>query len=291
MSRGLRGAAAVLSWPLLLAAVLTHGVLAALAAAEYARVGWLLHFPYDLAAVSLVLVSAMAGLASAALVAARAVRGSVVLRRMGRSGSPQFPAAARDTAAAQDTAAALGIAGRVRVVASDEAFAVTCGLLRPRILVSEGLARSLSRAELMAVLAHERCHLQHRDPLRLLAARMLAGYGFYLPAARWLAGQLGLRRELAADRAAATRAGRAVLAGALLKLASVPACPAVAAAGHADDPAGSLEARVTQLEHGRPARPRLGRTRIAATAGGMALLTAAGMCCAALSQVIPGGVA
>ena len=285
MSRGLRGAAAVLSWPLLLAAVLTHGVLAALAAAEYARVGWLLHFPYDLAAVSLVLVSAMAGLASAALVAARAVRGSVVLRRMGRSGSPQFPAAARDTAAA------LGIAGRVRVVASDEAFAVTCGLLRPRILVSEGLARSLSRAELMAVLAHERCHLQHRDPLRLLAARMLAGYGFYLPAARWLAGQLGLRRELAADRAAATRAGRAVLAGALLKLASVPACPAVAAAGHADDPAGSLEARVTQLEHGRPARPRLGRTRIAATAGGLALLTAAGMCCAALSQVIPGGVA
>jgi len=209
----------------------------------------------------------------------------VVLRRMGRSGSPQFPAAA------QDTAAALGIAGRVRVVASDEAFAVTCGLLRPRILVSEGLARSLSRAELTAVLAHERCHLQHRDPLRLLAARMLAGYGFYLPAARWLAGQLGLRRELAADRAAATRAGRAVLAGALLKLASVPACPAVAAAGHADDPAGSLEARVTQLEHGRPARPRLGRTRIAATAGGMALLTAAGMCCAALSQVIPGGVA
>jgi hypothetical protein len=48
-----------------------------------------------------------------------------------------------------------------------------------------------------------------RDPLRLLAAR-----GWYLPAARWLASRIALRRELAADRAVArlgALAGRVML--------------------------------------------------------------------------------
>jgi beta-lactamase regulating signal transducer with metallopeptidase domain len=140
------------------------------------------------------------------------------------------------------------------------------------------------------VLAHERCHLRHRDPARLLAARLLAAYGWYLPAAQWLAGRIALNRELAADQAALTRAGRGVLAGALLKLAALPACPAVAAASPAGDPAGSLDARVAQLENGRPARPRLSASRVLATAGGLMVLAAAGLCCVGLSQALPAGV-
>src|SRR5262249_31609550 len=70
-------------------------------------------------------------------------------------------------------------------VAGGEAFAVTCGWVRPRILVSTGLAAALTAAEIGAVLAHEREHLRHRDPLRLLAARLVAAWGCYLPAARW----------------------------------------------------------------------------------------------------------
>jgi hypothetical protein len=53
-----------------------------------------------------------------------------------------------------------------------------------------------------------------RDPLRLLAARLLAAWGWYLPAARWLASRIALRRELAADRAVArlgALAGRVML--------------------------------------------------------------------------------
>jgi beta-lactamase regulating signal transducer with metallopeptidase domain len=169
-------------------------------------------------------------------------------------------------------------------------FAVTYGLIRPRILVSVGLAESLTAGEIIAVLAHEREHQRHRDPLRLLAARLAAGWGWYLPAARWLAGQAALRRELAADRAAAGIAGRGVLAGALLKLATMPACPAVVAASAARDGSRSLEARVAQLEAGRPPRQRLAVSRLLASAAALSVLAGACLCCAALSAILPGGV-
>ena len=284
MSGLLRRAAGASCWPLLAAAVAAHASLAVLAAAEYATLGWLLATWFDLAAVTLVLASALAGLAASARVAARAAGGSRELRRLVRSGRQPLPPAVRSAAAA------LGLAGRVDAVRAGEPFAVTYGLVRPRILVSGNLADGLSPAELSAVLAHERYHLVHRDPARLLAARLLAAYGCYLPAARWLAGRAALRRELAADQAAAARTGRGVLAAALLKLASLPPCPAVAAASPAGDPAGSLEARVAQLEGGHPPQPRLARGRMLASGGGLAVLAAAGMCCAGLSQALPAGV-
>ena len=111
-----------------------------------------------------------------------------------------------------------------------------------------------------------------------------------LPAARWLAGRAALRHELAADRAAAGRAGRGVLAGALLKLTSRPACPAIAAASPAGNGPRSLEARVTQLEAGRPPRQRPAVSRLLASAGTLALLAGASLCCVGLSQILPGGV-
>jgi beta-lactamase regulating signal transducer with metallopeptidase domain len=284
VSRWLRRAGGGAGWLLAGAAVAAHATLGVLAVAEYAWLGWLTDTRYDLAAVTLVLASALAGLAAATRVALRAAAGYRGLRRLARDHRRPVPMAVRSAVAA------LGLAGRVEAVAAAEPFAVTVGLVRPRILVSDQLARALSAAELAAVLAHERCHLRHRDPARLLAARLLAAYGWYIPAARWLAGRVALNRELAADRAALTRAGRGVLAGALLKLAALPGCPAVAAASPAGDPAGSLEARVAQLENDRPARPRLSASRVLATAGGLLVLAAAGLCCVGLSQALPAGV-
>jgi len=284
MTRWLRRAAGTACWPALGAAVAAHVALAVLAVAEYASLGWLLHTGYDLAAVTLVAATAVVGLAASSWVAARTAAGSRALRRLAVYHRRALPPAVRSAAVA------LGLAGRVEAVAAGEPFAVTCGLARPRILVSDGLAEALSPAELGAVLAHERSHLTHRDPARLLAARLLAAYGCYLPAASWMADRVALNRELAADRAALAQAGRGELASALLKLAALPACPAVAAARPAGDPAGSLEARVAQLEHGRPARPRLAMSRALATAGGLAVLAAAGLCCAGLAAAIQGGM-
>jgi Zn-dependent protease with chaperone function len=284
MTARLARTAAVLCWVLLPLAVLAHTTLAVLAVAEFAAMGWPLPTWFDTVAVTLVLASAAAGLAASAHVALRAAADSRALRALIRAARRPVPSFMHNEAAV------LGCTTKLDVVAGEEAFAVTYGLIRPRILVSTGLAAALSPAETSAVLAHEREHLQHRDPLRMLAARLFAAWGCYLPAARWLADRVTLHRELAADRAAAGSAGRAVLAGALLKLASTPACPAVAAASPNGDGYQSLETRVTQLEAGRPQRQRPAVSRLLASAGTLAVLAAASLCCAALSQVLPGGV-
>ena len=271
-------------WVIVPLAVLAHAAVAVLALADFAMMGWPLPTWFDTVAVTLVLASAAVGLAASAVVAVRAAAGSRALQKLVRAAGRPVPPFI------QNEAAVLECAARLDVVAAEEALAVTYGLIRPRILVSTGLATALTPAEVSAVLAHEREHLRCRDPLRLLAARLAASWACYLPAARWLWGGAMLRHELAADRAAAGRAGRSVVAGALLKLASTPTCPAVAAASPAGDGPRSLEARVSQLEAGRPPRQRPAVSRLLSSAGAVALLAAASMCCTALSQILPGGV-
>jgi Zn-dependent protease with chaperone function len=117
-----------------------------------------------------------AGLAASTTGALRAAAGSRALRAWIRAARRLVPAFM------QNEAAALGCAARLYVVAGEDAFAVTCGLIRPRMLVSTGLAAALTPAEVRAVLAHERAHLRARDPLRLLAARLFVAWGCYLPA-------------------------------------------------------------------------------------------------------------
>jgi Zn-dependent protease with chaperone function len=284
MTARLTRTAAGLWWVVLPPAVLAHLALAVLAVTEVAAMGWPLPTWFDTAAVTLVLATATAGLAASTVVALRAVAGSWALRSLVRAAGRPVPAFL------QHEAAALGLATRLEVVAGEDAFAVTYGLIRPRILVSTGLATALTPAEISAVLAHEREHLRHRDPLRLLAARLAAAWCCYLPVAGWLARRAALRHELAADRAAARSAGRGMLAAALLKLASMPASPAIAAARPAGDGSRSLEARITQLERGYPLRQRLAVSRLLASGGTLAVLAPAFLCCAALSQVLPGGV-
>jgi Zn-dependent protease with chaperone function len=279
---GRTGAAA--AWVLAGAGVAVQAGLAVLAAAEISTLGWPVVATFDTVNVTLVLAAAVSGLAACGYVAARAVAGSVALRGLIRTRRRPLPPII------QNEVAVLDLAGKVDAVAAGEAFAVTHGLARPRILVSTALAGELTAVEVMAVLAHEREHLRRRDPLRLLAARLLAAWAWYLPAARWLAGRVALRGELAADRASAARAGRKVLAGALLKLAGLPVCPVLAAAGATPGPHGSLEARVSQLERGRPPRLRPAPLRVLATAAGLIVLAAAGTCCAALSAFLPGGM-
>jgi Zn-dependent protease with chaperone function len=276
--------ATALCWVLLPLTVLAHITLAVLGVAEFAAMGWPLPTWFDTGAVILVLATAAAGLAASTVVALRAAAGSRALRALIRAAGRPVPIFM------QNEAAVLGCAGRLDVVAGADAFAVTYGLIRPRILVSTGLAAALAPAEISAVLAHEREHLRHRDPLRLLAARLAAAWGCYLPAAGWLARRAALRHELAADRRAAGSAGRGVLAAALLKLAARPTCPEIAAASPAGDGRRALEARITQLERGRPLRQRLAVSRLLASGGTLAILAAASLCCAAMSQFLPGGV-
>jgi len=112
----------------------------------------------------------------------------------------------------------LGIAGRVDVVADRRPFSFCYWFRDPRICVSTALVRRLGTDELRAVLLHERYHLRHRDPLRLVVARYFAAGLYVVPVVEELASFYALQKEIAADDDAVSHVGVAPLAAALYKL-------------------------------------------------------------------------
>lgn len=87
-----------------------------------------------------------------------------------------------------------------------------------QVVVSDGLTRILSQAELDAVVRHERCHLQHGHHRHLELARVVEGAFPAFGAARRSAATLRLAVERWADEAAAAATGRAPLRRALEKV-------------------------------------------------------------------------
>lgn len=165
----------------------------------------------SIALLSLPFLLAVAGLGHGARTHWRTRR---ILRRL----QPRIGAGRKLRTAAD----ACGFAGRVDVVASDELIALTYGLARPRVLLSQGAVDALSAAELRALLAHEALHARRRDPLRLLVAEIASAAFAIFPLVRELARHVLVASELAADRAAVAAWGRRALAGGLLKFMETP---------------------------------------------------------------------
>lgn len=165
----------------------------------------------SIALLSLPFLLAAVGVADGVRTQWRTVR---MLRRL-----PPRVAQAPEFAAAAD---ATGLSGRVDVVACDELVALTHGLVRPRVLLSQGAVASLTPAELRAVLAHEANHVRRRDPLRLLVAEIASAAFVIFPLVREIARKVLVATELAADRAAVESWGRRALAGGLLKFIETP---------------------------------------------------------------------
>lgn len=197
--------------------------------------------------VALSVLAVNAGLVHAAWRIARTVRAEIVLRR--RIGVLAVPS----RRAVDEPAVRAGLTGRLVLLKDEQPFALTFGLLRPRVLVSTGLAEILQAEEMHAVLVHESAHVRRRDPLRNLLLDVLAGRYFFLPALQQWADRLRDRRELTADRFAIRRCGVRAVAGALLKVVETPQWGRHAAASAM----GSrlLDARIDQLESGRAALP------------------------------------
>lgn len=108
-------------------------------------------------------------------------------------------------------------------VDDDSPYAFCYGLRRPRICVSRGLVELLDPRELEAVLLHERHHLLHGDPLKILLSRALAAGLFFLPVAAELCNRYLAVKEITADEMTAHAAdSQMVLASALLKLLKAP---------------------------------------------------------------------
>jgi hypothetical protein len=109
----------------------------------------------------------------------------------------------------------------VLVIVEPRPRAFCAGLLRPRVYVSTGAIAQLDELALGAVLAHERHHARRRDPLRLAAARVIAGALFFVPGIRDLVRHQSTLVELGADESA-MNAGpehRSALARAMLTFA------------------------------------------------------------------------
>lgn len=166
------------------------------------------------------------------------------------------------------------IAGsRCRLIDVDEPLAFCAGYLRPSVYLSRGARERLDSAELQAVVAHEAHHRARRDPLRLLAGRILADSLFFIPILRRISERYLALGELAADEAAVRAVrGRAPLASALLKFSESglqPAAIVSIAPERVDHLMGDPDANRWKLP-----RSSLGRSLLALVAlGAVVLLT------------------
>lgn len=136
---------------------------------------------------------------------------------------------------------------------------------RPRVVVSTGTLSLLDRAQLAAVLSHERAHADERHDLVLLPFTALCRL---LPRVRWVRAahdQVALLIEMRADDKARRLHADAPLAAALLRFADgAPKVAPTGALGIADH---HLDVRVQRLrDTGRPA-PVRGVTALMVAAG------------------------
>ncbi len=135
---------------------------------------------------------------------------------------------------------------------SPRPFAGTVGLLRPRVVISDGLRAALPPPLLRAVLAHEQAHAQRNDNLWRAVALALATLHLR-ETRRLLLDEHALACERACDEEAARAVGRLTVAEALLAAARLAErTPPLAPFAVAFDQ-GALETRVQALLSDAPA--------------------------------------
>lgn len=125
-----------------------------------------------------------------------------------------------DTALSAEIAANFDLSPQqLQIVRYKAPLAMTIGLWRPRILVSMGLMDMLEPNELRAVIEHEKCHVQHRDPAAIFLLALISKSMRYIPIFGWIAHKYPMMIELRADKYAIERMEQAAdLGSALLKL-------------------------------------------------------------------------
>ena len=163
---------------------------------------------------------------------------------------------------------------RLLVIDAEQPHCFTIGLLRPVVVASSGLVRTLTTDELHAALCHEAVHARRHDPLRILAASIATAAVFFAPVLKDLERGARVAEELEADRLAAERCGAAPLLSALrglIRSGSPGRAPLSSMAGST-----ALSERIAALE-GLAPRLALGRVRLATTLASALLLVGLGL--------------
>ncbi|MDN4620259.1 M56 family metallopeptidase [Paenibacillus sp. PsM32] len=105
------------------------------------------------------------------------------------------------------------------IIRCSQPVALTMGIFRRRIILSDGLLRMLDKHEQEAVVHHEMFHYQQRDPLTTFLLGQFALALWFLPILKNITLHYKISREILADSYAVHRLGTPVgLGGALLKL-------------------------------------------------------------------------
>lgn len=150
------------------------------------------------------------------------------------------------------------------------------GVIRPVVLLPEGLARTISDRQMRDVLVHECAHVVRLDPLVGLLQRLAELLFWPHPAVHFLNRQLARAREEVCDNYALRQVNPVDYARTLLEITEArPASPRASAAFGLSDPRWTLEERVTGLlDKRRVKTTRMNRWGLLAVA--TALITAGG---------------
>jgi beta-lactamase regulating signal transducer with metallopeptidase domain len=151
------------------------------------------------------------------------------------------------------------------------------GLLRPRVVIDPRFRAALDTASLEAVLAHERAHARHRDPLRIWLAQLATDLQGPTRAARArLAAWTEALETSRDDEARREGIHGEDLANALVVAARAAAPRRPAAVATFGSPEASLTARVDRLlaplERAAPPRASLAIAALAAVVAAAALV-------------------
>ncbi|GHC36812.1 hypothetical protein [Streptomyces cinnamoneus] len=106
---------------------------------------------------------------------------------------------------------------------ASQSLASTVGLVRPRIILSSGVAAS---PEASAIIEHERAHAQARHPLWIFLATCALRSWWWIPGRRAVLAEVRLTAELWADQSAREADGAAAVAKALCAQIEAKAQPA-----------------------------------------------------------------
>ncbi|HLK57550.1 MAG TPA: M56 family metallopeptidase [Chthonomonadaceae bacterium] len=159
------------------------------------------------------------------------------------------------------------------------ALPVSIGLLRPRVILPEGLAETLSSTQLRHVLLHEGAHIAFRHPVGGLAERVARLLFWPHPLVSALCQELAWAREEVCDNVASQEDGAACYARTLLAIAQgVSPAPNLTSSLALLGPGTSLEERITGLLDPR-------RSRMVRVTRGMLWAVTGVVVCAVVSTV------
>lgn len=217
--------------------------------------------------------------AAAAFAAWSSVRGYLrvgsVIKRLEMNAAPPPP---------EQLALVEGVAARhgldVGLVLSDYPLTFVWGFRRSKLVLSSGLLRTLTPAELTGVLEHEAAHHARRDNLLKLALTICSYASLAFPLSRRLLKWRAAEVELVCDEVAAARTSTPLeVASALVKLRrrtlAGDALTGATASSFAPDDAPGFERRVRRLIAFADAPPDMAHATLLARANSNATLLAA----------------